>query len=263
MVDDEQTVERPDGREAGKPAASDADTARDEAAQSFFNLDEDLNSVPTSSETGAGLRRGLVVDAERIDRSAVPDGYPIEELSDRAVALTVDFGVETTTVYLVWPDDADEGVPLTWLLDAMDIELRDLYGRDVLVAPANGYETLCTPDESPRGSDKTMSLLGGMAFLTAVLGLAGVAGGVGLPIAVLWLCVSFGWFPYAMFTDAWYRRTHSAWDGGPLFWATLSGIPVLNLLVGAVYLRNRHREPFFGGEQSPLSRAKAKIRSWL
>lgn len=265
MSEDERTVERADDveREATqRPTAHADDLDPDAAAESFLELDEDLDVTPDTDGTG-GRRRGIVADADRVSTDRVPEGYPLSTATERAVALTVDFGDGTTTVYLAWPDDAETETELTWLLDAMGIDLRELYGKSVLVERVDGYDALVTPDERPRGSDWRAGVIGGLgvvagfvALLAATSGPLGVAGAV-------WALVTLVWLPYTTHRDAWYVRTRSDWGGGPLFWATLSILPFFNLITGTVYLWQRSRARFFAEQPSVLESVTNKFRSWL
>lgn len=265
MSEDERTVERSDAEDAESdddPTAHgvtlDPDSDPDAVAESFHELDEALDVTPETGDSH-GPRRGFVADADRVPLDVVPDGYPLATGTDRAVALTVDFGDETTTVYLAWPDDADEETRLTWLLDAMGIDLRELYGRSVLVERVEGHDCLVTPEERPRGSDFRAGILGGfgvvagfVALVAATPGPLGVAG-------ALWAFVTLVWLPYATYNDAWYLRTRSDWDGGPAFWATLSMLPFVNLGVGAVYLWRRSRATFFDDQPSILETVQSAL----
>lgn len=228
----------------------------DDAAETFLELDEALDL-----DDDERTRRGLVVDADRRDAGAVPSGYPVAGDPDEVVALTVDAGERETTVYLAWPgEDAD--VPLVWLLDAMGVELGDLYGREVRLERVEGHDVLVTPDERPRGSDLQAGVLGGLAFVAGFVALLATGGAPAL-VSLLWALVTVVGLPYAVYRDAWYVRTHSDWSGGPLFWATLSMLPFLNLPVGLVYLWRRSRARFFGDQRSFVGRAVDTVRSWL
>lgn len=279
MAEDERTVESTaengetaDREDRGVPDAtsdrtvddhtSDGSGTHDDAAETFLELDADLDS--TAETPLDGLRRGLVADAARVDAAAVPGGYPLSAETEQAVELTVDFGDGTTTVYLAWPDDGEE-TALTWLLDAMRIDLAGLYGREVLVERTGSHDTLVTPDERPRGSDTEAGIVGGLGVVAGFLALLAITGSTaGLGLAgLLWALVTLVGLPYATYRDAWYLRTRSDWEGGPLFWATLSMLPFLNLLTGAAYLRQRSRATFFGTERSVTSRVAAKLREWL
>lgn len=57
---------------------------------------------------------------------------------------------------------------------------------------------------------------------------------------LLTLCV----LPVFTYRDAWYLRAHSDCEGDPVFWATLAMLPGLNLLLTALYLRDRGRATF-------------------
>jgi hypothetical protein len=267
VVEDERTVEPTSGDESVDRTTEDEHPLHDErtpddAAETFLELDDDLELRAESGATG-GPRRGLVVDADRVDAGSVPAGYPLSATTDRAVALTVDFGGETTTVYLAWPDDASGETALTRLLDAMDIELRDLYGTTVLVERADGHDVLVTPDERPRGSDLRTGVVGGLGVVAGTVGLLAVTGGLPPVAYLVWLGVTLGWLPYATYRDAWYARTHSDWAGGPAFWATLMFLPFLNLLTGAAYLWSRSRATFFRERRSLLDRVASTVRDWL
>lgn len=268
MAEDERTVEQTGGDEsvdrtttAGDEHASTDERTPDDAAETFLELDDDLDQTPEPDVAG-GPRRGLVTDADRVDAGSVPAGYPLSATTDRAVALTVDFGGETTTVYLAWPEDGGE-TALTRLLDAMGIELRDLYGATVLVERADGHDVLVTPDERPRGADRRAGVVGGLGLVAGTVGLLGVTGGLPPVAYLVWLAVTLGWLPYATYRDAWYARTHSDWAGGPAFWTTLMFLPFLNLLAGAAYLWSRSRATFFRERRSLLDRVASTVRDWL
>ena len=267
-------------------AAHDA-TDHDAAAETFLELDAELADErgvePGESPSGSAYRRGLVADVERTDAAAVPEGYPLDADADRVVALTVDFGDESTTVYLAWPGDATGETALSRLLSVLDCSFGDLYGERVLVDRVDGFDVLVTPRESPRGSGTLgVGVLGGGVLTALVTLMYALASGsfpdtlawyplthlwspVGMalhePLWLLWLVLSFVWLPYAVYGDAWYLRTHSDWDGGPLFWATLSAVPFLNLVVVAVYLRQRAGATFLGDEPSLLGRVAGAVRS--
>jgi hypothetical protein len=250
VTDDERTVERTRDVDESEPSTSgESDPSvlntddPDAAAAAFHELDAALD---LDAEAPAERRRGLVVDAQRTDASAVPSGYPLAGDPDEVVALTVDTGEDERTVYLGWPG-ADADAPLVWLLEAMDIELRDLYGREVLLDRIDGHDVLVTPSERPRGSPRWRDgVVAGLGVVATTLALL-LATGVATPLlALLWALATFLWLPYATFEDAWYLRTHSDWDGGPLFWATLAALPGVNLFTGAAYLVSRSRATFFG-----------------
>jgi len=156
-------------------------------------------------------------------------------------------------------------VPLVWYLDAAGLELRELYGRAGRLVAAGGPTPLATPAEAPRGSNRWYGGVIGGAALTAGLAAAlpAASATLGPPLGLLWGALTLVGLPYAVYRDAWYVRTHSDWDGGPLFWATLSALPFLNLVSVAGYLYSRSRATFFGFEPSLRTRVVETVRSLL
>lgn len=262
----ESTVDQPEATAIEETTADHGDVSLpeeqgyDDAAESFLELEADFDAELDETPDRDG-RRGLVTDGERIDASAVPDGYPTELRSDDALALTVDLGDGETTVYFEWPDEAGQDTRLARLLDAMGIDLGDLYGREVLLARTDGYDVIVTPSEQPRETGTWGLGVAGGHLLNALMLTAMALAGGSLPFFLLWLVVTTLWVPYATYKDGWYLRTHSDWDGGPLFWATLSAIPLVNLLVGFAYLQGRARATFLGDEPSLRARFMGALRS--
>lgn len=248
----ERTVQR----EAGVPPDPDA------VADSFLDLEAELDRDP-ETEDRPGRTRGLVVDAERVPAEAVPADYPAAVGGERPLALTVELPAGTrTTVYLSW--DAAEVPSVEWLLDAMGVEFADLYGRWLPLRRREGAYVPVVPTERPRGSgDWALGIVGSHLLSVLALGAVALAPGASLGALGLWLAATLLAAPYATYRDAWYLRTHSDWTGGPLFWATLSAIPLGNLLVGGVYLRQRAGARFLGEEPSLFARAARIVRSRL
>jgi len=260
VSEEESTADVGDGEARGSDGVDDGRTA-DNAAKSFLELDAELDTDP-SAETGTD--RGLVVDAERRERGAVTEGYPLGADTEEVLELTVDTGLDERAVYLAWPDEAID-VPLVWYLDATGIELRELYGREVRLVEVEGHTTLATPGEPPRGSRRWYGgVLGGTALTAGlVAALPAVDGTLGPLVGLLWAVLTLVGLPYAVYQDAWYVRTHSDWDGGPLFWATLAALPFLNLVSVAGYLYSRSKANFFGSEPSLRTRVVGAVRSLL
>lgn len=146
----------------------------------------------------------------------------------------------------------------------MDADLSDLYGREVLLERVEGHDALVVPSESPRGSDRWWPAVAvGHGLNVALLGLSLATGGLSTLLVGLWVLLTLVGLPYATYRDAWYVRTHSDWRQGPLFWAALSIVPVVNAVVGLSYFWTRSRARFFGPERSLLDRAVGTVRSWL
>jgi hypothetical protein len=239
VSDDQQSVE------STADEQSSASAEHDEVAESFLQLEAELDVEQTADRDETATRRGIVVDNDRVDTSEVPEEYPVDVNTDAALALTVDLGDEETTVYFAWADDATANTRLTRLLAALEIDPGDLYGQSLLLERIDGHDVAVTPTEQPRGTEmwgaRVTAGHGANALVLSLL-TASAVGVTVLPTVLLllcWLFVTLLWLPYTTYQDAWYLRTHTEWQQGPLFWAFLSAIPVLNLPVGLLYLRSR------------------------
>lgn len=260
----EATVER--GEETGRSSEG--------AAERFFELEAELAADETAGGADDRLR-GLVVDAETVPAGEVPGSYPLSIETDEALALQVDLGDRTTVAYLDWPgaEGIDAESALGRLLAALGVSadsFADLYGERVLLEREAGHYTVFVPPEPPRGTGNwVLGVAGGIAFNAAVAGLVALAA-AGLPVGGLlsalvvpFLLVNLVAVPYATYRDATYLRTHSDWGQGPPFWATLSMVPGVNVLVGLLYLRSRSRARFLGTEPSLATRLSRAVRGLL
>lgn len=222
----------------------------DRAAERFLALESELAAGSDATLPDGSVRPGRLVDAALVPAADVPDGYPLDPGEGRALAVTLELeGGRSVPAYLDWPESGDpaEESTLGRLLAGLEVapeQLAELYGRQVLVEVVDGRYTLYLPDEPPRGTGRDR--YGVIAAAAAsVATLATLALGVG-GTAMLLLFVLLTLFVLPIFTyrDAWYLRTHSDWEGGPVFWATLAMLPGVNLLSTGLYLRDRGRAIF-------------------
>lgn len=263
----EATVDR--GAETGAAPSDDG------AAERFLELEAELAADETTTGPGGARPRGLVVDVETVPAEEVPDSYPLAVETDEALALHVDLGDRTTVAYLDWPgaEGIDAESALGRLLAALGLSsdsFADLYGETLLLEREAGHYTVFVPPEPPRGTGGwVLGVAGGIAFNAAVAGLLAL-GAAGLPVGGLFsvllvpfLLVNLVAVPYATYRDATYLRTHSDWGQGPPFWAALSMVPGMNVLVGLLYLRSRSRARFLGTEPSLATRLSRAVRGLL
>lgn len=271
MADDEREAERTVERTADSAADSAADAER--AADAFLELEGELGADDPPREDPT---TGLVVDAETVPAGEVPASYPLDATTDSVLALTVETaGGRTVTDYFEWPDDGtvDPDSRLGRLLAAAGVSadsFADIYGRRLPLERVGDRYTVFVPPERPRGSgDWSLGVAGGLAFNAAVLGLAAL-GAAGLAVGGLLSALTIPFFvvnlvalPYATYRDATYLRSHSDWGQGPPFWATLSMVPGLNVLVSALYLRSRSKARFLAEEPSLSTRLARRVRDLL
>lgn len=235
----------------GNPDA-DAGTGRqsertaDRTAERFLELESELAAGSDATLPDGTVRPARLVDAQLVSATDVPEEYPLALGGGRVLAVTLELaGGRDVRAYLDWPEDGEptEESTLGRLLAGLDVapgQLAELYGRRVLVEVVDGHYTPYLPAESPRGTGRDVyGVVGGaVASVASLLGLAlGVNSGLLLLVAFLVLTVVV--LPLFTYRDAWYLRTNSDWEGGPVFWATLAMFPGLNLVSTALYLRGR------------------------
>ena len=236
--------ERTDSNGNGQRVDNGEPVDGDRVAERFLELEAELAAGAEATLPDGTVRTGRVVDAALLSAAEVPESYPVDVDTDHALGLTVELeSNRQVPTYLDWPENRDTGEDSTLgrLLAGFEIapeRLAELYGRRVLVEVVDGRYTLYLPEEQPRGTGRDIyGVVAGVAASIATLG------GVGLdaPLALLgFLLVTVLVLPGFTYRDSWYLRTHSDWEGGPVFWATLAMLPGLNLLSTAVYLRARH-----------------------
>lgn len=212
-------------------------------AERFLELETELAGAEPTLPDGT-VRSGYIADAALVPVGEVPEGYPVSLGADRALAITIELETgREVPAYLDWP--ADEGPTadsmLGRLLQTVDLEpehLADLYGSRVLVTVTDGHYTLYVPDHPPRGSGRTVYgvVLGAVASIGSLIGFVLAPSSALFLIFVLTTLLVLPWLTYR---DAWHLRTHSDWDGGPLFWATVAMLPGVNVLSTALYLSQR------------------------
>lgn len=220
----------------------------DEAAARFLELEAELADAASPALPDGTVRHGVLVDATLVSASAVPAAYPLDITSRQALALSVELDTgKSVTAYLDWPADGEPGDDSTLgrLLSGLDVppeQLGELYGKRVLTTVIAGHYTLYVPEEPPRGSGE--NVYGVLA--TAVASIATLVGFTLSPGSLLFLGFVITTFLLSFFTyrDAWYLRTNSDWDGGPLYWGSLAMFPGVNVLSTAVYLSQRRKATF-------------------
>lgn len=238
-ADEDGTETRVEESNASTRGTVDAAADIEDAADSFLELESELGA-----ETLPGRIRGRAVDVERVPASDVPDGYPVETETEEALALSVKIDGERAPVYFAFDQDLSDN-RLGRLLELKGISpdrFADLYGGSILLSVEDGHYVPVVPDEGSRGSPLGVYGVGaGLAMNLLVLALlvVGLGGAFSVPIVLAWLAANILGVPAATYFDAWHLRTHTDWDGGPLFWSSLGAIPGLNVLSSVAYLRER------------------------
>ena len=244
-------MSREDEREA--PADDEAETASDEAEMTgeAADLDDSAASfVEVEQELGhleAGMRaRAQAIDVEKVPASEVPPDYPVRITGEDALELTLELvhgEGQTVHVYFEWPKQGPSD-RLETLLELNDVPVGrfgDLHGKTILVTVEDGHYVPVIPEKGLRGDDRALY---GLALgltppaLVAFVGIFGIGASLVFSSAFvwLWLIATLVIVPLALYYDAWYVRTRTDWEGGPLFWASLSVLPMVEILLVPLYL---------------------------
>jgi hypothetical protein len=215
----------------------------DHAAESFIEVEEELQG------TAEGMRgRGQAIDVEKVPTSEVPEDFPAEIGTEHALALRlsmIEANNQNVVTYFEWPEQGTDE-RLARLMELKDVEpdrFADLHGKKVLLTIEEGYYMPVIPEEGPRGDERAVyGIFGGLApsLLILLAGLIGAGDAIAIgPFFLLWVIATFLVLPASVYMDAWDLRTSTDWDGGPLFWASLSIIPGINMLAVPLYLLGR------------------------
>lgn len=221
--------------------SQDEERAVDQGATSFVEVEQELGHLAEGQRA-----RAQAIDVEQVPVSEVPEDYPVQIGTADALELTLELaGGEGKTVqtYFEWPDQgpSDRLATLLTLSDVAVDRFGDLHGKTILITVEDGYYLPVIPAEGLRGDSRAIyALAAGMVppALVAVAGIFGVGAGVitSFSFVISWLLATLLVVPIALYADAWYLRTRTDWDGGPLFWATLSAIPMIEIVLVPLYL---------------------------
>ncbi len=251
-VSDDEEVTDLSTDEAGRARSTATDDSTvDRAAESFLALEASIGD----HRGEAGRLVGLAEDVERISAADIPAGYPRTITTDEAIRLRVgpelagenDTDGETAgSVYVEWPpSDGGELARLLALRGIDAADFGDLHGERVPLAVEDGFLVLRLPPGGNRGDSRGVyGILTGLAvnvfaITFTVVGAGAVLGAV--PILLGLAVLNFVILPIATYLDARHLLTTTDWRQGPLFWATLAAIPLVNVLSSVAYLGTRRR----------------------
>lgn len=222
----------------------------EETVAEFVELESELAGGETAA-TGS-YDRGYVAGATTVPAERVPDGYPVTVETERALRISVDAGPETVPVFLEWPGEGEQSDHVSALLDALGRapdEFADVHGDEVVLTERDGWHRI--------DLDGTAALCGGRAVeedrelrsgrLAVVAGVAAsvlgallaapdtAIGGVG---TLLQVSAVVG-LPLAIYRDAGRVDERVSADRTTGLWALGAVLPVVNAVVGALYLVDR------------------------
>lgn len=213
----------------------------DRRAEQFLELEEALNTIEGSeNDPLEGHTTGVVISAERVPVSSVPNSYPITTTGDEALAL--DIQVDTnreTTIFTDWPETITAKTPLVRLLSSLDLSVAsfgDLYGEEVPLERVDHHYVLQIFQES--ADYPSWWVYGVLAGLISWIGIWLLPQNldIGGLIIVTWVLL-----PIFTYFDIKYVSANGEWNPHQLLWPILMCIWILNIPVGLLYLYKRQR----------------------
>lgn len=228
------------------PTSGDVESTVEE----FVELEAEL----AGSETGASgsYDRGYVADAAKVPAERVPEDYPVGIETTQALRIAVDAGGEEVPVFLEWPGEGEQSDHVGRLLDALDREpdeFASIYGDEIALTERDGWhgidaeETAALHGGQAVGADASLRRPRRLVLATviaSVLGvtLAGLGGALGAVGALLQTVAMFG-MPLAVYKDAGHVDEAIDWDRTTGLWVVGAFVPVVNAVVGSLYLVDR------------------------
>ncbi len=272
-----------DGLEEG---AISIDGAFDGQAQTLVELEDELSSIPgaeiADSEQYAS---GMVVGADRVGASELPETYPISFETPQLLRLDVQLpSNQVTALYVGWPDQIADETPLFQLLEAIDVGVNsfaDILGEEVplRVEGVHYVADIEYPTERQFEFEQTVEQLSVDVSVDTSktwfhLTVAGVAMWMAMvlsmpidplvPDGLQSLLLLGGWLlvPIGIYFDS--KQVDAVSDWSPMRWAYVipALVPFFCIPTSIIYLLKRREATFapeydIGRLDSLISRAKA------
>lgn len=220
------------------------DTGFDERAEQLLEVEEKLKTVDGAAVDPEGVyESGVIIGAERIPNSDVPDSYPTPFHTPKALKLDVRLGPDrVTSVFLDWPEQLSEETPLYRLLRTLDISphsFADILGTEILLERDGYYYEVCFPDDVSHGFPYFHYVIGVLLVSWSILWLPGQQVPTKDITYFIWVLL-----PVITYFDTEYVREWSTWNPHTWLWPVLSFVLVVNIPAGVVYLYKRRQAEF-------------------
>lgn len=265
------------------------DTEFDEQAEELLELEAELSSVPGAEmDPDEQYEAGMVVGAERVGVTDVPNTYPASFRSPNVLRLDVQLNPNRrTSVYLDWPDQLTGETPLDRLLSIVDVpahSFADVLGREIPVQRDGSHYVVdldgstaheprqamdrptTTSDDSDTTSPYWFYLVVGCyaSWLGVILSIALIDHL--LPDLFQGVVIFLAWvfLPIGTYYDSKHIGASSDWSPNKWIWSAVSFVWYLNIPLMLVYLFKRHQAAFhrkqsFGRSHHLLDKIKSKF----
>lgn len=220
------------------------------STERFVDIEDDVRQAESSVLPDGEVVTATIVDAERISSDDIPEEYPGEVDTDRCLKLSTNLqDNKTSDVYLNWsnedsPDSGSQIGKILQLHELEETEIAELQGKEILLEVDNGRYKPNIPSQV-KGTSSVNSLLASLGLTYGVIVAGTSLPFISLSISILLFTVgTLVAVPYYTYQDSWHRRSRSDWNGGPLFWTTMSFLPIINIISTLVYTTNRRKSEF-------------------
>ena len=215
----------------------------------LVELEEELTRPGTG--VGGTYEQGTIAGVSKIAATEVPGGYPVPIDTTYALHVEVETEGGTVPIFLEWPGEGEQTDHVAQLLDALDrdpAEFAGIYGDRVGLEAEDGWHGVDVERtrrlQGPSAIEESDSLKRTRYAVTAA-----VAVGIvpyllmeGDPSAFGGLLLLLSWIgiPASMYLDLQNAREAFGWDTDTWKWIVPGAIPVIDVVVGGVYLLDRY-----------------------
>lgn len=246
------------------------DTEFDEQAEELLELEAELSSIPGAEmDPNEQYESGMVVGAERVGVTDVPNTYPASFRSPNVLRLDVQLSTEReTSVYLDWPEQLTGETPLDRLLSIIDISAHsfaDILGREIPLERKGSHYVVdldgSTANE-PSQSMKRPTTAGNedpattspywfylvvgcyVSWLGVILSIALIDPLLSDTLQGVVLFLAWVFLPLGVYYDSEHIGSSSDWSPNKWLWSVVSFVWFLNIPLTFIYLFKRHQATF-------------------
>jgi hypothetical protein len=222
---------------------------QDEIAERFMRLEENIRNSSDTIRSNGDIVKGTIKDVIRISSEEVPEEYPIDIQTDEALVFKIQIESDKTIpIYTNWFEGknslSDNSLSnLLKLHNIKETQISKLYGKNVFVVVRDGHFVLKVPKKPQKGYSRAYGIIASLviAYISLYIGIQTSVLSISLGI-IIFTFINFIILPYLIYQDTWKIKNISSWSGGPLFWSTISILPIINIFSTIIYLNQRRKE---------------------
>lgn len=222
---------------------------QEKVAERFMRLEDEIRESSSTVRSDGEVLKGEIRDVKRVPSEEIPNDYPVDIETEEALGFTIKTSQDkSVSVYMNWFDDKTNRKnslisDLLKMHNIQETQISDLYGKEVLLESENNHLRLKTPDNPRKGKTRYSAILPSLliGYFALFLGIQTtiIPFSIGL---VMFTITIFLVLPFFVYQDSWKLRNMSKWEGGPLFWATVSMLPIINIFTTLMYISQRRNQ---------------------